>query len=329
MKTCSYCGHETSGDAAFCPGCGTEFIEPPKELPGGPFRRPPRPEAASIVFRTFSQELPAERAASTLRAAQIEAYIATDDCGGLFPALSGDAPFRLIISEVHWQAAEQVLADAEGRTAVPVRESVPGIKPAKPMDSSPPSDLRGKIRSLVVFALGIVAGVLALLGYQRIQETFSGTVERDFNSDGRTDGWDTYVKGQYSRVATDHNGDEQPDVWYYYEDGMTTKWEEDFNFDGKIDIWGTYDGRQLPSQSKEDRDFDGKPDVTHFFQFGLLKESHYILPILPDSGLVWKKCFYTNGLLREELLDRNRDGKFDERLFFDVYGVEVNKEKLK
>jgi hypothetical protein len=171
----------------------------------------------------------------------------------------------------------------------------------------------------------MVAGVLLVLGYQRAQETFSGTVQHDFNHDGRTDEWNSYSKNQTSKVASDHNGDEQPDVWYYYQDNVLARWEADCNFDGKIDVWGTYDGRAVVSQSKVDVDFDGQPDVTHFFQFGLTKESHYVLPA---SGLVWKKQFYTNGILREELLDRNRDGKFDEKLLYDVYGVETGKEKL-
>jgi len=324
MKTCSCCGHDCSDAADSCPSCDTKFPEPLNEASGDPFRRPPRPGAASIVLKAFPQEVPAQQALATLRAARIEAYIATDDCGGVFPPLNAGSPFRLIVSEVHREAAEQVLADMEGKAA-PVAQQRTVMDPTKPVDSSTPSGSPSTIRSLGVAVLGMVAGVLLVLGYQRAQETFSGTDGRDFNHDGRTDAWDTYVKGQYSRMAADNNGDEQPDVWYYYEDGKTTRWEEDSNFDDKVDIWGTYDGRGVPSQSKVDVDFDGKPDVTYFYQFGLVKESHYILP---SSGLLWKKQFSTNGLVREELLDRDRDGKFDERLFFDIYGVEVSKEKL-
>jgi hypothetical protein len=324
MKSCSYCGRDCADDSVSCSGCGTAFAEPENEPAGGPFRRPPRPEAGSIVLRTFAQEAPAQLALATLRAARIEAFVATDDCGGLYPPLNAGSPFRLVISEVHREAAEQVLADME-RKAAPVVEQLANVDPKKSVDSSEPPGLPSTIRPLVVSLLGCVVGVLLVLGYQRTQERFSGTIQRDFNDDGRTDGWDTYLKGQISKVATDSNGDEQPDVWYYYEDGKMTRWEQDSNFDGKVDVWGTYDGRGLPSQSKEDLDFDGKPEVTQFFQFGLVKESHYIL--LP-SGLAWKKNFYTNGLLREELIDRDRDGKFDEKLSFDVYGVEVKKEKL-
>jgi hypothetical protein len=327
MKTCSYCGHDCSDDAVSCSSCGTQFPEPLSATPGSPFRRPPRPGAASIVLRDFLQEVPAQQALATLQAAHIEAYIATDDCGGVLPPLNAGSPFRLIVSDVHRDAAEQVLADME-RKASPIVRQPARMDPTKPVDSSAASASPSTFRSLGVAALGMAAGVLLVLGYQRAQETFSGTDRRDFNHDGRTDAWDTYVKGQFSKMAADNNGDERPDVWYYYDDGKTTRWEEDLNFDGQFDLWGVYDARGVPNQSTVDLDFDGKPDVTHFYQFGLLKESHYIVPVLSGSGLVWKKNLYTNGLLREELLDRDRDGKFDEKLFFDLYGVEVKKEKL-
>jgi hypothetical protein len=111
MKTCSYCGEECPDEAVSCSGCGTEFSQAPKEVSGEPepARRPPRPEAGSIVLRTFSQEAPAQRALAALRAAHIEGFIGTDDCGGLFPPLTSGQPFRLVISEVHREAADQVL----------------------------------------------------------------------------------------------------------------------------------------------------------------------------------------------------------------------------
>lgn len=309
---------------AVCAGCGTEFAHPAEEPLGGSFRRPPRPEAASIVLRSFSQEASAQQAVVTLRNARIEAYVATDDCGGLYPPLSGGSPFRLIVSEVHREAAEQVLAGrAVGEGTA--EGSLTGPEPTGRADSIRPPGWSSAARSLGVAALSVIAGILLVLAYQRTQEKFSGTVQRDLNHDGRIDEWDTYDKDRIVKVAGDNNGDEQPDIWYYYEDNVMARWEADCNFDGKVDVWGAYDTRGVTRESKSDLDFDGNPDVTHFFQFGLSRESHYVLP---GSGLIWKKEFYTNGLLREELLDRNRDGRFDAKLLFDVFGVEVSRQKL-
>ena len=121
MKTCSSCGHDCEDDAAYCASCGHEFAEPlqGKEQSDGTFRRPPRPEAASIILRTFAQEAPAQLAQATLRAARIEAFIQTDDCGGLLPPLTAGQPFRLVVSEVHRDAAEQVLDEIEKNAPPP------------------------------------------------------------------------------------------------------------------------------------------------------------------------------------------------------------------
>jgi hypothetical protein len=131
MKTCSYCGQHCADDAVSCSGCGTEFVEPPSEDSGGPFHRPPRPEAKSVVLRTFSQEAPAQRALATLRAANIEGFIGTDDGGGLLPPLTAGQPFWLVVSEVHKEAAEQILDEFENSTATLV-EQPPSLKPTEP-----------------------------------------------------------------------------------------------------------------------------------------------------------------------------------------------------
>jgi len=130
MKTCSYCGQDCSDEEASCSGCGREFVEPPPEVPGGLFHRPPRPEARSVVLRTFAQESPAQQALAALQAAQIEGFIGTDDCGGMLPPLT-TGPFRLVVSEVHREAAEQILDEFES-TAQPLAEQPPGPDSTKP-----------------------------------------------------------------------------------------------------------------------------------------------------------------------------------------------------
>jgi hypothetical protein len=267
----------------------------------------------------------AQQAVAALRAARIEGFVATDDCGGLFPPLGANRPFRLIVSAVHREAAEQVLAE---NAPAALEETPVGNEPPLADHSAsaePPSPSPSTLRPLWIFLLGIVVGALGVILYQRSRESFTGTVPRDLNHDGRADAWDSYKNGQYSSLAYDNNGDGQPDTWYYYNDGVVTKWEADVNFDGKIDMWVSCDQQGLPNESKADVDFDGQPDTIERFQFGRVSERH---SVLPRSGLVWKKSYFTNGLMREELIDRDRDGKFDEKLLFDVHGVEVNKVRL-
>jgi len=318
MKTCRYCGKFGPDDSTSCPECGTAFDLPTGQPdPPSSGRRPPRPEAASIVLREYPNEAAAQRAIDALRAARIEGYIATDDLGGLFPPLIA-SPFRLVVSSVHREAAAQVLAEAE---------LVPVVQP-QGADGEPAKarhDADSSLRWLGVFLLGAIAGALVLRGCQISRQQFSGTVQRDFNGDRRTDGWDTYQKGKHVRVATDNNGDERPDIWYAYEDDVMTRWEADVNFDGKVDFWGTCDDLGRTVQSKFDTDFDGQPETFGYYQFGRIREQH---SVMPRSDLIWKKSFFTNGILREDLIDRDRDGKFDERVLFDIHGVEVKKEQV-
>jgi hypothetical protein len=142
--------------------------------------------------------------------------------------------------------------------------------PPQAEDSFKPPALPSTIRPLGYFALGIVTGALLVLGYQKTRERFTGTVQRDDNFDGRTDGWDRYRQGQLASSATDSNGDERPDFWYFYEDGKVTRWEQDSNFDGKVDTWGTHDGRGVPNQSKADLDFDGQVRFSGALTYGVL-----------------------------------------------------------
>ena len=78
MKTCRYCGKLGPDDSTSCPECGTAFDLPTGQPdPPSSGRRPPRPDAASIVLREYPNEAAAQRAIDALRAARIEGYIAT------------------------------------------------------------------------------------------------------------------------------------------------------------------------------------------------------------------------------------------------------------
>jgi hypothetical protein len=58
MKSCGCCGQLSPETSSCCAGCGTELKAATDEgTSSSPsIRRPPRPEAASIVLRTFDRE---------------------------------------------------------------------------------------------------------------------------------------------------------------------------------------------------------------------------------------------------------------------------------
>jgi hypothetical protein len=43
----------------------------------------------------------------------------------------------------------------------------------------------------------------------------------------------------------------------------------------------------------------------------------------------WRRDFFTNGILRETHLDRDRDGQLDEKILFDQFGTFLRVEPMK
>ena len=98
-------------------------------------------------------------------------------------------------------------------------------------------------------------------------------------------------------------------------------------YDGIVDFM-----RRMHAESMEifrslgDADFDGKQDAEQRWVFGMPAETIYAAP---NKLGYWKRDFYTNGFLRECVVDRDRDGVLDERVLFDPFGVPLRVEPLK
>lgn len=131
----------------------------------------------------------------------------------------------------------------------------------------------------------------------------------------------TGKRGDEFVQTLDLNRDDKPDVWAYYvktPDGQDkcdnvpcrlVRKEKDYNGDGKIDEWEYYadDGRTLDHQAF-DMDFDGKVDVTLYWQGGQVVRREYDMNF--DGKIdVWA-YYEKNKLVRKER-DTNGDGKVD------------------
>jgi hypothetical protein len=126
----------------------------------------------------------------------------------------------------------------------------------------------------------------AVVGTPRPGETVH---EFDLNHDGRTDVWSYAVKGA---------------------DGVevVVRKEKDLNNDGKIDSWEEYAPDGSLAKQTYDMDFDGKPDVTLYFEKDQLVRKDYAFGFdgVPHSTNYYEK----NKLVRKER-DTNGDGKVD------------------
>jgi hypothetical protein len=113
--------------------------------------------------------------------------------------------------------------------------------------------------------------------------------EYDLTRDGKTDVWRYSVKDDTGNL-------------------VLLRKEKDLNGDGKIDSWELYAADGSLSRVAYDLDFDGKPDVTLFYEKDQLvrKEMAFGFDGVPRA---WS--FYEKGKLVRKERDTNGDGNVD------------------
>ncbi len=129
----------------------------------------------------------------------------------------------------------------------------------------------------------------------------------------------------------DIDRDGRPDVWKYSLKGpdgkeILLRKEKDLNGDGRIDTWELYAPDGSLSRLVYDLDFDGKPDVTLFFEKDQLVRKEYA-PGFDGKTRTW--AYYEKGKLVRKERDTNGDGKVDyweywENGQIDRIGVDVD-----
>jgi hypothetical protein len=116
-----------------------------------------------------------------------------------------------------------------------------------------------------------------------------------------------------SVIELDLNHDGKPDVWKFVRSGpdgkeVVIRKEKDLNADGKIDTWEIYGPDGAIAKTVYDLDFDGKPDVTLFFEKEQLVRKEYAFGF---DGVPHSWSFYEKGKLVRKERDANGDGKVD------------------
>lgn len=175
-----------------------------------------------------------------------------------------------------------------------------------------------------LFAAG--AAALALLFFavhqwNEARRTRAPATERqefDYNHDGRPDNFFEYRNGVILRAESDRDHDGRIDMWGAFDgEGRYEHSEEDQNFDGRPDIWYSYRDGDFQSWQR-DSDFDGRPDWFATCERGTLVRED----CRPgDSAIVIRRRLYADAVLREELVDENRDGTFDYKILYDPFGA--------
>lgn len=292
----------------------------------------------TIVVATFDNEAEAEMAKGLLQTQGIKSFITKDDVGGMYPGLQ--------------TTGTGVSLGVRPRDAGRATEALEEIeKPVERESSEVPSDNLIAILSLLVWLLlpvGVasilvgLAGQMALIyiGIPLAAIGFALGVFVRLSKPRREffvlpSKWSYFLSGlilgviltsvavwysgatqrQYNGIYKhDLNKDGKTDEWVTYQNGSIVTVEADQNFDGKIDVWWTYENG-VPESGKADNDFNGVPDTTYFYVYGVLDSVDFH----PNgSEIVTKRQIFEHGVLKEEWIDKDRDGTFDERVIFDL-----------
>ncbi len=291
----------------------------------------------TLVIQTFGNKAEAEIAVGLLKTAGIKSFVSKDDVGGMYPGLqitgtgvtlrvrprdagratkilqgietkAGDSEnysssknLIAIVSLVLWVllpfGGASILIGLTGQRSliyvgisicvlgfvlvicVQTRKRRLGI-----------SEPFSKLHYLVIgLAIGAVLTGTVSWYYGEKQNQYDGVYKRDLNGDGKIDEWETYSKGSLITA------------------------ESDQNFDGRADVWWRYENGTIIS-TKMDTDFNGVSDVTYFYVDNVL----YSAEFRPNGAkTVTKKLIFEHGVLKEQWVDKDMDGKFDQKIIFD------------
>lgn len=122
----------------------------------------------------------------------------------------------------------------------------------------------------------------------------------------------------------DNNRDSKIDEWRFHKDGALSTRRIDSNFDGKADVIISYENH-LPVTRLNDLDFNGVYDSTTYYRHGipLSRDFH------PNGAKnIHKSQIFEHGILKEALIDNNIDGKFDERVIYDILQSPIKNERI-
>lgn len=262
------------------------------------------------TLKTFSNVAEAGFAGSLLEAAGIPVLLA-DEQSSLW-SYGMAIPIRLQVEEADVDRALEILekglraADEAPPSAATALESTSG-------DCRLPVWLflaAGAVFALMVFLVRHTAKD------RKPRASREQTYEFDQNGDGRADSFATYRGDCIISSKGDRNFDGRIDEWLFFdEQGRTTRAERDDNFDGQPDAWVTYRGG-VETSAKRDTDFNGKVDSITTYTHAVPVRTE----VRPNESKVMSRLFlYRSGVLYEQRVDQDQDGKFDYRILYDPF----------
>lgn len=243
-------------------------------------------EASSAVEAHMLQDL--------LRQEDIPAHIQGEFLTGAAGELPAAGLVRLAVEDDHYLRARAAIDRWEAAT---VGHAPP--PPKKPSSRFAPA------------LLGLVAGIAATYAFMRAPATTDGI---DFNGDGVVDErWTLSPSGAMLETRVDRNLDGKVDyVIHLDQRGAIESAEADDDFDGRFETHHYYNLGNV-ERSEVDTDGDTLPNLRSHFKSGVLDSTEYLNP---NTGFPLRVEHYSIRGLASAEIDKNNDGKLDQRLIY-------------
>jgi antitoxin component YwqK of YwqJK toxin-antitoxin module len=172
--------------------------------------------------------------------------------------------------------------------------------------------------------MGIMAGIILTIiiggvlnywqGYK--EKNLSWISERDGNNDGKPDVFYSYKEGQIVKIESDRNFDGGIDQTCFFKNGIIDRCESDDNFN-RIFHTNSYFKNSVISRAETYFRNEKDPRIVEYYECGIINEAEYYNESMQK---IWKKALYKDGIISEELIDQNEDGKFDLSMRYDRWG---------
>lgn len=175
------------------------------------------------------------------------------------------------------------------------------------------------------FAIGLLVGALGMYAYFRTPINADGI---DHNRDGTLDEkWTVAPSGRFLTIEVDRNFDGKSDlITYYGPDGTIESVRSDDDFNGTYESV-TYYRQGNAYRIEVDTNQDGYKDFISRLENGVLVSSEHIYP---STGYAERIDYFKLGKLVYTEIDRDHDGKMDQRKSYNAQGdvdsvIELNK----
>jgi hypothetical protein len=167
--------------------------------------------------------------------------------------------------------------------------------------------------AFVGFIIGALISGLGVFSYYYPEKHYTGIIPSEVKKGSTPAEFYTYENGVIQKIEYDRNFDGKKDAFYLYKKGILSRGYSDDNFDGIEETSYFFDPYGLIDRVEIDTNNDNKPEIIEHYSDGVLWKKVWYHE---SSRIIWKEATFSGGVMAEEYVDTDYDGKFDVKIVY-------------